>query len=603
MKLNGTFVWAAAAAAAAALTAIDARAQCGGMRSRPAFRPTGVVTRGPAPSPVPTPTPTPRNPNDPTPRTPSGGGVTPATPLPAPGTTSGGVPLSSTGEFDWVGWWDANQWRYLEFHAIAGETRSGDFDLGAASSGNDAAAPTPGAIASIVAALRDAAGSSDPLVAGDALAALASVAGPEATADVGRVARTSGRSQLGAILAASRIPEAGGAALVRPLVEQAGTPALHRGAAAVSLGMSGEAAGSFALLRELFTVAKEPLEVRVGAAVALAVSGGHDAIAVLAGVLAGEREAPRIRAVAAFALGRTGDRCAVRPLADALAGAEDESVRRAAASSLGAIALRHGHPLDAEARREAVDTLIGAIRDDERLPVRAIAVLSLGQVGSADGKLECRRILTEGPAELVAPALVALGILGDASDAPLVAAYLAKDSEHRAPAALACGLLRHAAAAPVIRELLVAEKGDAVAYRMAATAAGLLGDSGAIPLLAERSADPSGQLSEPAILGLGLLGHVSARDAVRRAADEARGDRPRATALEVLGRMRDAGSRYRLEAALAASSRSSLEKAAAARALGLLGSPARALTPIEDVMCDRDPALRMPLVEKLVARL
>lgn len=576
----------------------------------PPFRPTGVVTKGPSPAPTPGPTPTPRSAGDPTPG-PNGGprGTTPGVGRPHAGTTNGGTPLRSTGSFDWEAWWEANQWRYLEFRPIVGETAEpGD-------AANGGSVLTPAAIASIVAALRAAAASSDDAVAAEALAALAAVAGNDAAADVATATAKSGRVRLAGIRAASRLPAASsaGASAASPaaspscgslktLLQNRSAAPSERGAAAVVLSVLGGAMPEFAAIARLVEDRSESPDVRAGAALALALSCGHEGIDVLARRVADTKEVPTMRSAAAFALGRTGDRCAVSPLSRALADENSsEPLRRAAAASLGAVAVRQEHPLDGEARREAADTLIGAVRNDERLAVRSLAVLSLGQVGGVDAKLECRRILEQGPAELVSPALLALGLLGDAADGEIVARYLSADAEFRPAAALACGLVRHASARLAIRSMLESS-GDAAALRMAAIASGLLGDTAAIPLLESRVGSPaSTRVGEAALVGLGLMGHVTARAAVRRAADEARDLRTRSAAFEVLGRMRDPGSPKRLESVLAATSRASAERSAAARALGLLGSPATALPPLEDVMIDRDPELATPLVSTLVA--
>jgi len=608
---------AIAAAAAVSLVAADAVAQgCPRGGYPPPFRPAGVVppsgrTPGQTPAPTPTPrpgsdpTPRPGNPGDTTPRPGRGAGVTPGVPRPLPGTTRSGQPLRSTGAFDWEAWWNANQWRYLEFRPIVGETAPS----GAEASENSRTI-TPEAMEEIVAALRTAAASSDPVVASEALAALAAVDGDSAAGEINRAAERSGRARLAGILAASRLKacdastpaSATASAQLKGLVENRSASASERGAAAVVLSVLGGAMPSFDLLAGLARDKSEPHDVRAGTALALALSCGHDGLDVLAALLKDPREAPPIRSAAAFALGRTGDRCAIAPLAAALADeSSPERLRRAAASSLGAVAVRQEHPLDGETRRVAAETLIGAARGDDRLAVRGLAVVSLGQVGGVEAKLECRRILLEGPRELIAPALLALGLLGDAADGEFIEPWLAAEAEFRPAATLACGLIHDVNAMPAIRSMLETSNVDAD-LRMASLAAGLLGDTAAIPLLGRRvSSPPSTGIGEAALVGLGMLGHVSARAVVRRTADEATDRKTREAAFEVLGRMRDPGSPKRLKAVMSSTSCASSERAAAARALSLLASPPTALPPLEDVMIDRDPGFETPLLSTLVA--
>ncbi len=522
------------------------------------------------------------------------------------GATRSAEAVRASGAFDWLQWWEANRWRYLSFLPVTDvPTSSNDLMVGRRPERTPLEnEPLAGrARESAVAKLREIAGSTNERMAIEALAALASVAGVDSLPDLKKaVAGNDTNRRLAAIRAASRLTAAGGIDELKAVIKDASRDPLERGTAAVVLGLLGDSP-SFDLLKSLAMNSDEKLEARTGAILALGISAGDPGVEVLSSVLRSQKEVRLVRLAAAFALGRSGDKHAVPALTEVLRDSDAADLRRAAASSLGALAIRRTHPLDGEARTEAAESLIGAARKDADAGVRSLAVLSLGQIGSADAKLECRRILGQGPADLVIPAMLSLAILGDPLDGEVIAPYLRSSPTFQAPAALACGLLRYAPVLDNVRNLFE-ESRDRMVRQCAAVSLGFLRDSASVaPVSKWLGESRDGDDVEAAIHSLGLMGLPASRAALRRLADEGPSADVRAQAIEMLGRIRDFSEQSHLEATAGSSSRSEEERLAAVRALGFLGAPARYLPPIRDVLCDRDYDLKGVLLRNLIATL
>jgi HEAT repeat protein len=566
----------------------------------PAFRPAGATGPAPAPAPSPSPVPTP----SPTPS--PGGGATPG--HTNPGTTprqpgrNGGVTKSERGSrttstFDWRAWWEANRWQYLAIRPLAVE-KSGSSAL----AGDASACAMPlsdAARASAIAKLRTAWTSGKDSLEREAIAALASIAGADASADVvGAAEGDDAERRLAAFFASARLTTGGGLESLRAAVRNASRTPLERGAAAVVLGIRGDSA-AFESMAALANDARQPLEARMGAVIGLGVAGG-DALAAPIAVLARDKEARMLKLAAAFALGRSGDAKAVEPLAQLLKHGDSADLRRAAASSLGALAVHAKHPLGGGAATRAGDALLDAAQTDTDIAVRGLALVSLAQTGNAGGHAECVRILKEGSGELVVPALLALGVGGDLLDADTILPFLSGDATMRAPAALALGMLRCEAAKGPIRELFE-KTNDRIAKQYAALALGYLRDSLSAPALSGYLADADRDGAEAGVQALGLMGSYQAVVALRGAADSSSSVETRALALEMLGRLHDTQSQRRFEDVLAAANRSDVERAGAIRALGFLGAPEGWVPPMRQVFSNRDWDMKGPLLKTLVA--
>jgi HEAT repeat protein len=187
---------------------------------------------------------------------------------------------------------------------------------------------------------------------------------------------------------------------------------------------------------------------------------------------------------------------------------------------------RSVRPIDDEDRREALDLAMGRLRDPDS-HVRDAAVISLGKSGSRAALPYLEMTATrDADAAVREDALLALGLSGRGDEAlPVLLGALATPASgpldrRSAYAALGLGLLgdRDAAAEP-LRALYRAASGrpgreeEAIA---AATALGMLGDGGALPLfekvLASRNAgDPVKSFTLHAVGKFGSLAGVDSR--------------------------------------------------------------------------------------------
>jgi HEAT repeats len=177
------------------------------------------------------------------------------------------------------------------------------------------------------------------------------------------------------------------------------------------------------------------------------------------------------RARAAHLLGDMGSDRAVAPLLAAL-GDSRRDVRAAAARSLGTLQCA-----------EAVEPLVEALVEG-RVP-RAVAGQALLTIG-ASSRDRLRGLVPHPDPEVRAVAIELLGLVGDASDAELVAAHL-RDSaaEVRAKAGRALGRLGAEEEVENLRRAL----GDRIPFVHATTAIalGMLGDREAGPALLEQA--------------------------------------------------------------------------------------------------------------------
>lgn len=180
------------------------------------------------------------------------------------------------------------------------------------------------------------------------------------------------------------------------------------------------------------------------------------------------------RARAAYALGDMGSQRAVEPLLHAL-GDEVRAVRAAAGRSLGRLGAV-----------EAVEPLVEALVQ-ARVP-RAVAGQALLSIGSAS-RPRLRALAHHPDTDMRAVVVELIGLLGEASDAPLVRERLRDSSaEVRAKATRALGRLGAAEAAGDVRSAL--EDRIPFVRATAAIALGMIGDRDAAPaLLAQARAD------------------------------------------------------------------------------------------------------------------
>ena len=220
-----------------------------------------------------------------------------------------------------------------------------------------------------------------------------------------------------------------------------------------------------------------------------------------------EREIGRLRdrrtwrrAHAAYVLGDMSSELAQAPLLAALDDPMRE-VRAAAARSLGRLeCVRAVEPL--------VDALVSG-----RVP-RAVAGQALLAIGPASRE-RLRGLVSRREAEVRAVAIELLGLLGDASDAPLVAAHL-RDSaaEVRAKATRALGRLGAEEAAGDLRTAL----GDRVPFvrATAAIALGMIADRNAGPALLAQARDDQFEPAQAAARALGRVDPALLWDSARR---------------------------------------------------------------------------------------
>ena len=224
------------------------------------------------------------------------------------------------------------------------------------------------------------------------------------------------------------------------------------------------------------------------------------------GAIAREREALRRRAAwrratAAYALGDMASAEAVPALLEALDDRERE-VRAAAARSLGRLGAVH-----------AVEPLVFALVEG-RVP-RAVAGQALLAVGPA-ALTALRPLVQHVEGEVRASAIELVGLLGDASDEPLLVERLRDTSaEVRAKACRALGRLAAEEAAPKLERALE----DRIPFVRvnAAGALAALGDRAVVPaLLAQARDDPFFEAARAAAHAAARLDPAAVRAASRQ---------------------------------------------------------------------------------------
>ncbi|MBL9086885.1 MAG: HEAT repeat domain-containing protein [Planctomycetia bacterium] len=279
-----------------------------------------------------------------------------------------------------------------------------------------------------------------------------------------------------------------------------------------------------------------PGEVRQGAIVALGLVGrGLDPVARVAALAEiaehADRGNPDTVGLALLTLGRL--------LATAV---EDPADRLSLASPPAALLLREIADGAAASRRIACLATGFALRapspattDPLRTVFRERAVAALATAADDGG----------GDPELRAAALVALGLARDPGSLPRLASLLPRrdvDVALRARAATALGLLGDATAAPLaaLRNALAPTSPDGV-RREAARSLGLLGDASALPVLVEElRADLPDVVRSRSAVALGALRRAVAVDPlIALASDRAAGDVARAIAVAALGLLAD----------------------------------------------------------------
>jgi HEAT repeat protein len=292
-----------------------------------------------------------------------------------------------------------------------------------------------------------------------------------------------------------------GAPAVEPLIavlQERGSPAEMRAAAATTLGLIGDVRA----IKALALVLKDDRYfVRQEAAVALGRMGAP-ALELLLEMAASST--PATREAAIEALGSAGTSRALDRVIEAL-GDQNQNVRQAAVRALGGSSSERAVPhliavlrdesstLRAQARASlarlgqvAVQALIGALKDPKP-SVRQLAAEALGEIGSRDAVVPLIELITTDQSGARAEAVEALGKIGDTSAIPPILSVLRAGSVAvRKKAVAALAKLRDARAFDALIAALTDQNEEV--RQAAASGLGELGDDRSIAHL-ERLAD------------------------------------------------------------------------------------------------------------------
>ena len=275
--------------------------------------------------------------------------------------------------------------------------------------------------------------------------------------------------------------------------------------AATALGLLGDAKAIGPLMTAL---TNDPaVEMRCSAAAALGNLHAAAAIPLLINLVQHETNSP-LRSVCISALGAARDRRAVPPLVQCATQKRDAALRHEACRALGEIG------------DSAAVGILAEIAAHERLQyLRLVAIQSLGQLGSADAVASLLSNLSRwgrNAQERVA-LLKACEATGDLAVVPPLAKMLDNDDE-RVVLAAAEALGNLGATNAVSGLLRVATAGSRAVRAQAAKALGQIGDSRALPVLAEMLArDRYSKARVKAAESLGIISDTNAIPALKSA--------------------------------------------------------------------------------------
>lgn len=449
----------------------------------------------------------------PTPR-PSGrspsGGPGPANAPPA-GRTTG-----STSRAGWIVWWHLNRDAWLEYPATPREASPV-----AAGAGATAASEEPQRVrAAALAALREAVKSKDEDLATSALVALGKAGDPADLPLLVAIAEDAERPvsvRESAMLAIGLCPS--GDDRLRALAARladSGEGTLERAAAAISLGLLGDAAAVPALLAASAEDDSRP-DVASAAALGLGLVGdpmvAPDLCRDLVGPAGSRISDDRRRSVVAAALGKLGGDDARAALRVALRDPADE-VRRQAVLSLSALT----GPDD----RESFETLLRALATEKDGETQGLAAVGVGAIGDADAADVLLRVYRGAQTAAEPYAALGLGLLArklgpDDPRAERIASFLrtefvrARHAERAGALATALALARDASAERVLRKRFAEERDHALQARIAC-ALGMLGAKGAAPEIRRALEEPiESDLLREAGVAFGLLDDAPGR--------------------------------------------------------------------------------------------
>jgi HEAT repeat protein len=559
--------------------------------------------------------PTGRTPNDPTPPTGPGGGVTgggtgggSTTPSPVPGVTGGGpagprggaTPRGATpgrgrgrtsgaeGFERWEFWWEYNKDALLNLRARLSEreTASGssDFFLGSADKANtvNVTRPTERLVKeSVIPALITATGDKYYLVRDAAVLSLGKIGDPSALPtlvkmlkDEHREVQESAALSLGLLGNKEALPIL--VALMKDNDESHTITGRReiltrtRGFATVGLGLLGDEQAVPALLSMLDT--NEPQkDVQVCAAVALGILKSTDAVEKLISIVKDEQADEFLRAYAATSLGKIGDARAIPVLENALRD-KNLHVSRSAVMSLSLF--------NGDAVAKVVDSIIEVAEKGRDAQAKNWAMITLGRIGGSAAKKTLMAAVEGEQRSTQAFAALGLALFGmktpDAGITDVLRKSIedVKDPSVKGAFAIALGLLQDKSSETLLTDI-VKSPGTADLRGYSAIALGLMRARNSTPTIeaiVKETTEPT--LQRSGAMALGLMGDRNVVTLISTILKTTSNTEVMSSAATALGTIGDhTAIDPLLEAMNPQSKLTDTARAYAASAIGILGEP------------------------------
>lgn len=340
--------------------------------------------------------------------------------------------------------------------------------------------------------------------------------------------------------------------------------------AAISIGLIGGplAAESFKQVLAPKPFLAFPPMVRAGLAYGVGLTRDAENAPLIRALL-GDRavEDHVVRSYLLLSLGKCGGASDLPILLRALKDDETQ-LRRSGAIAIGV--LQAGEADDA-----AVAALANVAQSDADVMVKNFAYVAMGQIGGAQAGLQLKADFARTTRAYKPFIALALGILGDPENVPLLLKELAgaSDTSYRAALAIALGLHRDNRAAPALRDAFSAA-GEPVLRSHIALALGLVGDVDSIERLQKGFVGANDVELIPALAtGLGLLGARTTASLLAKMSTGEKNEFVKQSLMFGLGLVGDRAALEPLATVLGNASQVAYVRAAAATALGLLSDP------------------------------